>query len=200
MKKLFTLLLLSFVICFHIQASPDKKATKEKTKKEDTKKDYYKPGFTGISELGTSMDGLAAVLFPPSKVKAIFAFNEVIGSRTRKHLFVGVGFGIEATRSLLIVPVTLDMRIYFINKRVNPFLNIAPGYALFHITGDNAHSFITNAGLGVEFKINKKVGVLINGGYRLTLLPRKVFEGIKSFNGTTNDLFHGGFVKFGVVY
>lgn len=178
------------------------------------KKNFYKKGFTSITEIGLAMDGLANELFNINKVKPIFGFNEVIASRTSQHFSIGMGFGIETgtryklrysssfygNKRLLSVPVTLDMRIYFINKRVTPFLNLAPGYSFIIFDGDMGHTFISNSGLGIEYKIKEKIGVSFNGGYRLTLLPKALFKDNTSFNGSDNLIFHGGYIKFGFVY
>lgn len=147
--------------------------------------DYYKKGFVSITELGVAFSGRTAV----------FSFNEVLGGRVSRHFGIGLGLGTEYGKGGFIsFPITLDMRAYFLNKRVSPFINIAPGYQLNTVTSDFvsgiSHNFVSNTGLGVEFKIIKQVGVSLNGGYRLTVSPvsGSVFLG------------HGGYVRFGVVY
>ncbi len=147
--------------------------------------DYYKKGFVSITELGVAFAGRTAV----------FSFNEVLGGRVSRHFGIGLGLGTEYGKGGFIsFPITLDMRAYFLNKRVSPFINIAPGYQLNTVTSafvaGISHNFVSNTGLGVEFKIIKQVGVSLNGGYRLTVTPvsGSVFLG------------HGGYVRFGVVY
>ena len=147
--------------------------------------DYYKKGFVSITELGVAFAGKTAV----------FSFNEVLGGRVSPHFGIGLGLGTEYGRGGFIsFPITLDMRAYFLKKRVSPFINIAPGYQLNTVTSafvaGISHNFVSNTGLGVEFKIIKQVGISLNGGYRLTVTPvsGSVFLG------------HGGYVRFGVVY
>ena len=52
------------------------------------------------------------------------------------------------------------------------------------------HTFITNFGLGVEFKISKSLGISLNVGGRLTYIPGQ----------DVNDVGGSGFLKFGIVY
>ena len=188
------------------------KSSEEKLDSEKSPKTYFKKGFTGITELGMSMDGLTYQLFRLSKVRPVFAFNQVLASRTSQHFSIGMGLGLELGRRfkrsdsyynnplLIAVPVTLDMRIYFLKKRISPFFNLAPGYSFFVYNGDFGHTFLSNTSLGLEYKINQKVGVYINGGYRLTLLPKAIGDNNSSFNTSGNLLYHGGFLRFGINY
>lgn len=151
--------------------------------------DYLKKGFMGITEIGG--------VFERSPF-SLFSINQFLGKRTSQTLSIGVGIGVEARRGILLLPVTIDTRIYFLKKRISPFLNIAPGYELLRFKtignyGDEVdffHAFITNFGLGAEFKISKQVGISLNVGGRLTYIPRQEM----------NLAGGNGFLKFGVIY
>lgn len=150
------------------------------------KKVYLKKGFIGVTEIGS--------LFANNS-NAAFSFNQLLGKRTSQTFSIGMAFGADINRYVLYVPVTLDTRIYFIKKRVTPFLNLAPGYAMLLTSYRNNsseiyHTFITNFGLGVEFKISKSLGISLNVGGRLTYIPGQ----------DVNDVGGSGFLKFGIVY
>ncbi len=177
---------------------PDSNSIKKSTSS------YFKKGLMGITEIGTLFADKNA-----NNDKPDFSFNQIIGKRINEHFSIGMGAGIDVNKNILYVPITLDTRIYFIKKRITPFLNIAPGYALLHYTFkdyyvnytnrgnvvNNTHAFIANLGIGAEFKINKKVGVLINLGGRLIYIPKT--SGYKSYE---NKIGGGGFVKVGICY
>jgi hypothetical protein len=165
---------------------------------------YFKKGFLAITEIGALFADKNG-----NNNKPDFSFNQIIGSRTNEHFSIGMGAGIDANKNILYVPITLDTRIYFIKKRITPFLNIAPGYALLRYTFKNyyvnytnrgnvvnyTHTFIANLGLGAEFKINKQIGVLINIGGRLIYIPKT--SGYRSYE---NKIGGGGFFKIGISY
>lgn len=184
-----------------VQTSPEIKDTAiSSTKNSYTyntptdKKEYFKKGFIGITEIGTLFGNRSY-----DENNAAFSLNQLLGKRTSQHFSIGMAFGVDVNRLLVFVPVTLDTRIYFIKKRVTPFLNIAPGYALlkernynsyYYVKGQYYHSFISNFGLGVEFKVNKALGVSLNIGGRLTYIPAHHVDFIGG----------SGFFKFGIVY
>lgn len=156
------------------------------------KKEYLKKGFLGITELG-------AIGRKHYNSKSAFTFHQLIAKRTSQNFSIGMGFGVETNTETLVVPVMLDTRIYFMKNRISPFMNLAPGYAFmlfnfkyynynrYYEFSETYHTFITNIGLGVEFKINQKVGVSFNTGARMTLIP-------------DIDFGASGFVKFGIIY
>lgn len=164
-----------------------------KEKKE--KKEYLKKGFMGATEIGS--------LFRYGSNKSLFSLNQLIGKRTSQHYSFAMGFGVNVANSILDVPVTLDNRIYFINKQITPFLNIAPGYSFTRFSFNDfydinfiSHSFITNIGAGAEFKLNKNIGFLLNIGARLTLS----FYEEDYFGNSNSDFFANGYLKFGITY
>ena len=151
------------------------------------KKGYLKKGFIGVTEIGS--------LFAAGRNNAAFSFNQLLGKRTSQMFSIGMAFGADINKFVLYVPVTLDTRIYFIKKRITPFLNLALGYAMLlanykYNSSEIFHTFITNFGLGVEFKINKGLGLSLNAGGRLTYFPKQNID----------DVGGSGFVKFGIVY
>ncbi len=152
------------------------------------KKVYLKKGFIGVTEIGS--------LFAAGRNNATFSFNQLLGKRTSQTFSIGMAFGADVNKYVLYVPVTIDARIYFIKKRVTPFLNLAPGYAMllirnsYYNNSEIYHTFITNFGLGVEFKISKSLGISLNAGGRLTYFPKQNID----------DVGGSGFVKFGIVY
>ncbi len=162
------------------------------------KKIYLKKGFIGVTEIGALFKSKKSYFYADRF--SSFSFNQLIGKRTSQTFSIGIAFGVDVNKYLITVPTTLDMRIYFMRNRVTPFLNLAPGYALLHynkymgyksyVYAENFHSFISNFGLGVEFKINKSLGVSLNVGGRLIFIPR---QGVEDVGGK-------GFLKFGIVY
>ena len=162
------------------------------------KKEYLKKGFMGITEIG-------AIGRKQISPKSAFTLHQFIGKRTSQHFAIGVDFGVEVNKSLLVVPVMLDTRIYFLNKRITPFLNLAPGYAFssipyydynsyyggygYYKRGRRPyHSFITNFGIGVEYKVNEKIGVTFSTGGRLSYFPK------------ASTTLGNGFFKIGIEY
>ncbi|MCB0511723.1 MAG: hypothetical protein KDC72_04190, partial [Bacteroidetes bacterium] len=162
------------------------------------KKEYLKKGFIGITEIG-------AIGRKQISPKSAFTLHQFIGKRTSQHFAIGVDFGVEVNKSLLVVPVMLDTRIYFLNKRITPFLNLAPGYAFssipyydynsyyggygYYKRGRRPyHSFITNFGIGVEYKVNEKIGVTFSTGGRLSYFPK------------ASTTLGNGFFKIGIEY
>lgn len=159
------------------------------------KKEYLKKGFMGITEIG-------AIGRKQISSSLAFTLHQLIGKRTSQHFSIGLDFGVEVNKSLLVVPVMLDTRIYFLNKRITPFLNLAPGYAFSRLSYydyyrsnryknqyyQSYHSFITNFGIGVEYKINEKIGVTFSTGGRLSYFPK------------ASTTFGNGFFKIGIEY
>ena len=232
MKKLILALTL-FAIMQHgfsqviqIDPEPEKSTTTETDKKSDSKDkpvkkekkssgetEYYKEGFTGITEVGTYLS-FFSFKHKFSSPTPYFSFNQVLSSRVSPHFGIGMGFGVEVTDKTkyallngsnnLNIPITLDMRAYFLKGRFNPFLNIAPGYAFQTSYNSTAtfktgwHSAVVNVSPGVEIKIKKEVGVSLNTGYRLTIAPPQKPLGT---NGTsTVFLEHGWYFRFGIVF
>lgn len=193
--------------------SKEKQVKKEKKQKPSGDGDYYKEGFNGITEVGTYLS-FFSFKHKYSSPTPYFSFNQVVGSRVSPHFGMGMGFGVEVTDKTkyailngsnnLNIPVTLDMRAYFLNGRYNPFLNIAPGYAFQASYNSSAafkagwHSAVVNISPGVEIKIKKEVGVSLNTGYRLTIAPPQKPLGT---NGTsTVFLEHGWYLRCAVVF
>lgn len=165
------------------------------------KKDYFKKGFIGITEIGALFGSRYRYSYNNEKNSA-FSINQLIGKRTSQNFSIGMAFGVDVNKSTLFVPITIDTRIYFIKKRITPFLNIAPGYALLRVKYDRYygygsrssselyHTFITNFGIGAEFKISKGFGMSLNLGGRLTVIPA---QHVSALGGS-------GFFKLGIVY
>ncbi|MFN8294775.1 MAG: hypothetical protein U0T69_01200 [Chitinophagales bacterium] len=169
------------------------KSTSSKTKRVKgafMENSYYKKGFLGITEVGS------ALIFTEGFRVPYFSFNQVLASRVSQKFSIGMGFGVEYGRvGLLSLPVTLDMRVYFIKKRITPILYIAPGYQFFSSTNgfkNGIHTVVANIGPGVDFKINENVGVSAVTGYRLMdAVPQK---------GFSNDIANYWFFRVGVNY
>lgn len=159
--------------------------------KNQAMKMYLRKGFIGVTEIGSLFARKIS-----DKNNAGFSFNQLLGKRTSQTFSIGMALGIDINKYVLYVPVTVDSRIYFIKKRITPFINLAPGYAMllikssYEYNSEIYHAFITNFGLGIEYKITTSLGISLNIGGRLSYFPKQ-----------NSDFIGGsGFMKIGIIY
>ena len=129
----------------------------ERIAKEQTSMDQPAPaptgdvvGYQGIAELGYAV-GIA-----PNGVDQ-FKFNFINGFRFNQHLMAGMGLGLRMylgeDDTYAMIPVFLDGRFHFLNRKTSPYLSLGVGMTFNGSHDMNTEGLLVNGGLGVVFRL-----------------------------------------------
>ena len=183
---------------FALEMSQIYKLTKEEPfyKEQDVIKTLFKPsdfyrakGYRGWVETG----GAIAL---GDYGDAVFSFSTTHGLQVNPFFFFGLGVGIDYhfDYKTVFMPFYLDLRTYFINRRISPFLDAKIGYSPIDGTG-----LYFTPSLGVSFGVANKCALNLSVGYNMqrTEMYTYYYSGSRYYS---NELLHGLSFKLGVEF
>lgn len=94
----------------------------------------------------------------------VFAVSTSHGYQFNPYIFVGAGIGVDYhfDYETMFLPIFADLRGYFIDGRITPFVGIKIGYSPVDGTG-----LYFNPSVGASFGISRKLALNISIGYNL---------------------------------
>lgn len=122
----------------------------------------YQFGYRGIVETGFQV-GVGD--FRNDRVKV----NVINGIQINPHLYIGQGLGFRyyIESDVVAVPIFVDIRTHFINKKISPYLSLDIGYTLNASDDFSGMGLIVAPTAGASFKFTKNFGLLVGLGYEM---------------------------------
>lgn len=121
MKKIFLILILAFIIG---TAATVPAEAREKEKHENL---YYKKGYRGTFALGST----SGLVYDFGSVLTVLTSH---GYSYGNGAFLGLGFGGVMSTTDLTVPIFVNFKYSFLDKRVSPFVDYKFGISLYSLT------------------------------------------------------------------
>jgi hypothetical protein len=108
------------------------------------------------------------VSFIFSEGKSALALHTVMGYRPNPNFFIGLGGGLEFYPETFLIPVYIDPRVNFNERKTSPFFYFDVGYAFGQ--SDSLDKFIQlgprfNPGFGIKINTQSEIGMCISLGY-----------------------------------
>ena len=119
---------------------------------------FREPGYRGVVDIG----GAIGV---EDYGDGVFSVSTSHGYQFNPYLFMGAGLGLDyhfGHGGSAFIPIFIDIRGYFLNGRVTPFIGTKVGYSPF-----DGYGFYFNPSLGVSFAIFGSFGMNVALGYNL---------------------------------
>jgi len=120
-------------------------------------------GFINITEIGGGL-GMGSTVSDYSKYFA--GITTMNGYVIDHHFLTGIGIGAYAFDAGILLPVYLDLRYTFNNRRLTPFA-YGDGGLLVDISRPEAFGLFLNPGVGVIRKITKTVKISLSVGVHM---------------------------------
>lgn len=102
---------------------------------------------------------------------AVIEFSTTHGYQWNPFLFAGAGINVQyrPTGEVVFAPIYADLRVYLSDTKAAPFIDFRAGYSFF----DEKGTYISPA-VGVDFNLNKNLGLYVNAGYDMIVWNWKV--------------------------
>lgn len=125
----------------------------------------------------------------------MFSFSTTHGLQVNPFFFLGLGVGIDYhfDYETVFMPFYLDLRTYFINNRISPFLDAKIGYSIIDGTG-----LYFTPSFGVSFGVANKCALNLSVGYNMQ--RTEMYHHSYYYSDYSNELLHGLSIKFGVEF
>lgn len=89
----------------------------------------------------------------------------VNGYQFNQHFSLGIGIGVDKYRLATLMPVTFDLRTYFLKSIVSPVLILNGGYSVGLVNSVNGH--IIHPQIGLKAFVTNTSAFLFNIGYKI---------------------------------
>ena len=163
------------------------KIVKENVAKKEDKKvttEYKRKGYINVTELNFGY-GISTIKTSQGSAyvqeqEPIFGLRTVNGYQFSPYFTLGVGLGYEAFDDSGLMPITLDSRIMFLNKKFSPVLNLNGGYS---VGLNNSGGLYANPSIGLRMFLSKKTALLFNIGYKVQQLTFKTVTNYNYYYG-----------------
>jgi hypothetical protein len=158
-------------IVFMYEMNDIDKITKEEIIKD---KSGLKSGYRGIFEVGHQ---IGYENFRNNRLM----INIINGYQINPYFSVGIGTGLRYYYDSedALVPVFLDLRTTFLNKKVSPYIALGAGYSYEPTDNFEGVGYLLNPSIGLNFMISKNSAMNIGLGYemqRMNIFRRISFE------------------------
>jgi hypothetical protein len=118
-------------------------------------------GYYGVFETGIGVSG--GYMAGPLRMNLSF----INGYRVNPWFAFGGGFGLRSfPGDDVFMPIFIDLRTNFLNKRTSPYLSLDAGYA-FCLSNVNNGGFMLSPTLGVSVKLKKRTAINLGLSYEL---------------------------------
>ncbi len=133
-------------------------------------------GFVNITELNGAY-GIATISVPYSRY--FYGLSTVNGYVISKHWLTGVGLGLYNFNGGLVLPLYLDFRYSFRERKITPYIFADGGYMLKLEDMVNSSTFV-NPGFGIYAKLGRKTALNLGAGiFTHDLERRSSFVNVK---------------------
>jgi len=142
-----------------------KKITKEEVIVE---KEPHQKRYSGIFEVGYTkgVGDEYSELAREARSINVFSVRMVNGYQINKNMSAGVGLGIDAYELAVLMPITIDLRAYFIDAPVSPTFIFDGGYSLALNNDHGSNGLVLNPAVGVKINTSKNTSCLFSIGYK----------------------------------
>lgn len=122
----------------------------------------YQFGYKGIVETGFQ---IGVGKFKDDRVKV----NVINGIQINPHLYIGQGLGFRyyIESDVVAMPIFVDIRTHFINRKISPYFSLDIGYTLNASDDFSGMGLIVAPTAGASFKFTKNFGLLVGLGYEM---------------------------------
>ncbi len=125
---------------------------------------YKDQGFSVIPEI--------AALAPSNTYDYALNFNMIAGYQVNAFFFIGGGVALDAYSSDIYVPVFVDARYFFLDKKFSPYAFIDAGYGLPVDAAQNLGGGpMINPGFGIKYFVSRTAALNLSLGYRYQSMP-----------------------------
>ena len=150
---------------------------------------YDKTGYKGFIDFG-------GVIGIGNRGDGAIAVSTTHGYQFNPYFFFGAGIGIEYHMNweTFFIPVFADIKTYFLNKNISPFLGLKAGYSVY----DGKGCYI-NPHIGVTLSSSPRFGMNLTIGYNMQ--KAKINDRPKNIkNYKDNMAINGISIKLGFVF
>lgn len=126
----------------------------------------------GYKDQGFSVIPEVAALAPSNTYDYALNFNMIAGYQVNAFFFIGGGVALDAYSSDIYVPVFVDARYFFLDKKFSPYAFIDAGYGLPVDAAQNLGSGpMINPGFGIKYFVSRTAALNLSLGYRYQSMP-----------------------------
>lgn len=138
---------------------------------------FKKRGFVNITEItyGTGFGRVDLKSNSLTNETSIVGIRNINGYQLNEYFTFGVGIGFEKYLDLPpLLPISLDARFIFLNKRISPYLDINTAYGL-GLLKESSGGVSFNPNIGLRVFITNSSSFLLSIGYKIQARKQSIY-------------------------